>query len=146
MQQVTGGIPNAYKTGSSDQTLKSRPPAGDTAHSRQALEAPSVQQDTGGIPNTYKTGSSDQMLNARPPAGGTVHSRQALEAPSVQQVTGGIPNTYKTGSSDQMLKSRPPASGTGGTVSAASHWRDTIEGRAKTSGSRRVTRGDISHH
>ena len=48
------------------ETLKARPPAGGctlrTAHSRQALEAPSVhwQQDTGGIPNTYKKGSSDQ--------------------------------------------------------------------------------------
>ena len=58
------------------ETLKARPPAGGTAHSRQALEAPSVQQVTGGIPNTYKTGSSD----ARPPS-----SEELMGAPAVLQ-------------------------------------------------------------
>ena len=58
------------------ETLKARPPAGGTAHSRHALEATSVQQVTGGIPNTYKTGSSD----ARPPS-----SEELMGAPAVLQ-------------------------------------------------------------
>ena len=52
-----------------------------------------------------------QTQEARPPAGGTAHSRQALEARR-----------------------------------CSSHRRDTIGARTKTPGSRRATRGDISHH